>query len=455
MNPTPQPRSNETTERIGRMTRAMRAALPAGETVLRVGLMQDGRIMEERRLRHGQSLSIGSSEKCDFTIASQDAPRFLQIFSWTGKTARLHLTEQVSGRLLLESGACDLTGLRRTVELARGTRGKIVIGGAALLFQLVVEPPRPARPQLPLSLKSRPLEVDWLTTIVGALSFLLHFGVVGTLYSDWADSVLDEGLVISGLVDAVALPPPPMVEQAESSETPTATTATAAPKPQRAPVARDSGQRTANRNPADAAQAGLSHELQTMAFETIGSLNTEATATSDVLRDGELPTGPLDAAARDARGISGSPELALRTGGPLRPGREHGSLVDLGNTRRAVGTDTGHLERPRGPTGNVTVPPPTKTGIAPNAERVIYGLRAAFRQCYQRGLDQYPDAEGAVRLTFAIGPNGEPANVGAAPSGNLPPMIVSCIQTRARSAQFEPPEGGSAVVVAPVILKKQ
>ena len=103
----------------------------------------------------------------------------------------------------------------------------------------------------------------------------------------------------------------------------------------------------------------------------------------------------------------------------------------------------------------MTVTPPTKTGIAPNAERVIFGLRPAFRRCYQRGLDQYPDAEGAVRLTFAIGPNGEPANVGAAASGNLPPMIVCCIQTHARSAQFDPPEGGSAVVVAPVILKKQ
>jgi hypothetical protein len=103
----------------------------------------------------------------------------------------------------------------------------------------------------------------------------------------------------------------------------------------------------------------------------------------------------------------------------------------------------------------VSVTPPTKTGTVPDAERVIFGLRGAFRQCYQRGLDQYPDAEGSVRLTFAIGPNGESTSVGAAASGNLPGSVVSCIRSRASGAQFDAPEGGSAVVVAPVILRKQ
>jgi hypothetical protein len=145
----------------------------------------------------------------------------------------------------------------------------------------------------------------------------------------------------------------------------------------------------------------------------------------------------------------------VSSGRAIHPGSEGRPLADLGNTRRAVSSDTGHLERPRGPIGSVAVNPPSKTGSVPDAERVIYGLRAAFRQCYQRGLDQFPDAEGAVRLTFAVGPNGEPTNVGAASSGNLPPSIVSCIQGRARNAQFAPPEGGSAVVVAPVILRKQ
>jgi hypothetical protein len=438
----------------------MRAA-PAGEVVLRVGWVQDGRVVEERKLRRGQTLSVGSSEKCDFTLEPAGAPRLLQLFGWKGKTARLELDARVSGRVVLESGAYDLEQLRgraRAIDLRHGARGKLLIGNAGVLFQVVLEAPRPARPQLPLSLERRPIEVDWLTTIVGALSFLLHFGVVGTLYSDWADPVLDDDLVIAGLVDAIALPSPPPIEDAESTPEPTATSTAPAPNPKPAPPAPESGGR---RSPSESGitapsdQAALSRELQTLALETVGTLGSEGPATRDVLRDSDLPLPALDAAARDPRGVSGTANLALASGGPVRPGAESGRLADLGNTRRAVSGDTGHLDRPRGPTASTTLSPPATTGIVPDAERVIYGLRAAFRQCYQRGLDHYPDAEGAVRLTFVIQSNGEPASVGAAPSGNLPPSIVSCIQGRARSAQFAPPEGGSAVVVAPVILRKQ
>jgi hypothetical protein len=461
MSPTLEPRSHHSTAPAGRMTHAMRAALPTGEIVLRVGWVQEGRVVEERRLRRGQTLSVGSSEKCDFTLGSEGAPRFLRVFGWTAKSARLHVDERISGRVVLESGVCDLDQLRaraRAVDLQRGARGKLVIGNAALLFQVVLEAPRPAHPQLPLSLKQRPLEVDWLTTIVGALSFLLHFGVVGALYSDWADPVLDDDLVIAGLVDAIALPTPPPLEDTQSTPDPAAATTAPTPTPKPEPGPRDSGRRGPNENSKDTAradQAGLARELQTLALETVGTLGSEGPATRDVLRDGDLPLGPLDEAARDARGVSSPAELALSSGGPVSPGPESGRLADLANPRRALSEGTGRLDRPRGPTGTTTLSPPATTGIVPDAERVIYGLRSAFRRCYQRGLDQYPDAEGAVRLTFVIQSNGDPGSVGAAPSGNLPPSIVSCIQGHARSAQFAPPEGGSAVVVAPVILKKQ
>jgi hypothetical protein len=33
--------------------------------------------------------------------------------------------------------------------------------------------------------------------------------------------------------------------------------------------------------------------------------------------------------------------------------------------------------------------------------------------------------------------------------------VVACVQNRARSGQFDPPEGGSAVLVVPVTFVKQ
>jgi len=256
----------------------------------------------------------------------------------------------------------------------------------------------------------------------------------------------------------VRMPPAPIVENSVPDTTPASPSpspSTTAPNRVATPGPRTDGRNTTNPQPS-AAQAALGRELEALAFETVGTLGREGPATRDVLRDsGDLPFGALDDVAQNERGVSGPANLSVGPSRALRPGTESGKLSDLGNTKRADSADTGHLERPRGPTGNVNVAPPTKTGAVPNAERVIFGLRAAFRQCYQRGLDQFPDAEGSVRLTFSIGPNGEPSSVGAAPSGNLPGSVVSCIQGRAQSAQFDAPEGGGAVVVAPVILRKQ
>jgi hypothetical protein len=142
---------------------------------------------------------------------------------------------------------------------------------------------------------------------------LLHFGVVGALYSDWADPVLDDAVVIAGLVDAIALPPPPAVESAEpnANPAPAATATTPVAKPE--PAGRDSD-RPPNRNPTSrwpSDQAALNRELETLAFETVGTLGREGPATRDVLRDGDLPLPALDAAARDSRGVSGPGHLAL------------------------------------------------------------------------------------------------------------------------------------------------
>ena len=76
------------------------------------------------------------------------------------------------------------------------------------------------RPQLPLSVKGGVAsQIDWSLTIIAAFSFLLHFGLVGAMYSDWMDPVVNDDLT-AGLLDMVQKTVPPPIETAE--ETPTA-----------------------------------------------------------------------------------------------------------------------------------------------------------------------------------------------------------------------------------------
>jgi hypothetical protein len=139
------------------------------------------------------------------------------------------------GRLALASDITDIPTGRARVKLTEEARGKIVIGDTTFLFQFVAPPPVQPRPQLPLAVKGGIAStIDWTLTIIAAFSFLLHFGLVGAMYSDWMDPVVGDDFNVAGLVDLMKnIPAPPVVEPVDTNPVATATsTATAvAPKP--------------------------------------------------------------------------------------------------------------------------------------------------------------------------------------------------------------------------------
>jgi hypothetical protein len=133
-----------------------------------------------------------------------------------------------------------------------------------------------------------------------------------------------------------------------------------------------------------------------------------------------------------------------------------GGLASIGGTGKGAGEGTGTVKTVKGPRGVANVGGAgVSGGTVSNASRVVAGMRAGFRACYQRGLAENPDAQGNIRLTIRVGPGGEVLGVSAAASGNLPGSVVSCVQARASAAAFAPPEGGSAVVQVPVTFVKQ
>jgi Ca-activated chloride channel family protein len=89
-------------------------------------------------------------------------------------------------------------------------------------------------------------------------------------------------------------------------------------------------------------------------------------------------------------------------------------------------------------------------GNVSNAARVVAGMRAGFRSCYQRGLNENPSAAGAIRLGVRVGAQGQVVDAVPVATGTLPASVVACVVARARAAQFDPPEGGKATIQFPV-----
>ncbi|MCC6899066.1 MAG: AgmX/PglI C-terminal domain-containing protein [Polyangiaceae bacterium] len=449
-----QPRTGEgsgLSSEPGRITRAMRAASVSAPQCLRVALVRRGRVEEERLFRPGAEITLGQSERATFVLDEPTLPAKTPIFRENqllvvppGVAARVH-----DGDSLLELPAAAAA---RQVALGPNARGSMTVGEARLLFQMVVAPVR-VQPQLPLALLRDPERIDWLTTIIAAFSFVAHFGVIGTLYSDWVDPVLDEGVTISGVVSEIAaLPVAPDVEQAQA--------------PADGPRAqlRDTPRGVPGTGPgkglpstaAPPAHTGLGAELEKIELSTLGALGTGRAATEGVLGHREVATAALDAAATSGRGISDGPALVFGGGRPVTPGAPRDLSVLADGRASTRFSETGGKVAVAGPRPEAISQPPVVQGsTVSDAARVVAGLRAGFRACYKRGLEERPDAAGGVRITLRVGAGGEVQGVTTSATGSLPPSVASCVAARAKSAAFSPPDGGAAVVVVPVTFVLQ
>lgn len=463
-----QPHQNQS-QRPGQMTAVMRAVAATGPKVLRIGVVQAGRVIEERIVKQRGHVTVGPSEKNLFVVASSVVPASFRLFELVGNDYHLNFLDGMQGRIALPTGISDLNVLkgqaRRTsqgayqIRLTEDSRGKVVIGDTTFLFQFVAPPPVQPKPQLPVAVLRGANAIDWNTTIIAAFSFLFHFLLLGAIYSDWLDPIIDDELAVAGLIDSLkALPPPPPVEE-KVEETDDKAEDKVEAKAAEQPT--NSGKKAAPGGGAMSAReaAAVSNQLEQLEMATLGALGATGPATAGVLKGGEVATGALDQAAASSAGVGiGTGDLKLGSGGgALRPGSGNGGLGTIGSTGRGSGTEgTGTATKVAGPKGNANVGGAAVSGgSVSNAARVVAGMRAGFRACYQRGLNENPDAQGNIRLTIRVGPGGEVTGVTATPTGSLPASVVSCVQSRAKAAQFDAPEGGSAAIVVPVTFVKQ
>ncbi|MFO0619282.1 MAG: AgmX/PglI C-terminal domain-containing protein [Polyangiaceae bacterium] len=464
------------------MTAVMRAIeRPLGAKRLRIGVVRSGKVIDERLVERRSDVTIGPSEKSTFVVPQSAIPRSFKLFEHVGRDCFLNLVEGMTGRVALETGICDLATLRgrgkrvqqggvqaSQVPLTEDARGKIVIADTTLLFQFVAPPPVQATPQLPPSVKSS-VDIDWTTTVIAAFSFLLHFGVIGAIWSDPYDRDLGaRALELSELAKQVAaLPaPPPATKEDPDVVGSAAATVTATAEAPKDAAKRTSTQGSARTQPSggasralsDAQASQLTSQLDALNVSMQSVLNGAGESTNNVL-DGNATLPTFEDESRSNVGIGSG---MLHLGGPGyrgRPGDVGGATLaqdgDTGaNDRRA---DGGAAVATRGPrTGSASVGGPSvRGGTIANAGAVVASMAAGFRACYNRELASNPDSAGTVHVTATVGPAGEVKAASASGGGNLSGTLVACVQARVLGAQFAAPDGGGATLVIPVGFRLQ
>jgi hypothetical protein len=455
------------------MTAVMRAmSVQQGPKVLRIGLVQGGRVMEERIIKQRVTVTVGSNERAMFVVPSQAIPPMFKLFEIVGNDYYLNFLDGMTGRVALATGITDIQALRGQakkvggayqVKLTEEARGKIVIGETTFLFQFVAPPPVQPRPQLPLAVKGGlASQIDWSLTIIAAFSFLLHFGVVGAMYSDWMDPVVGDDFNVSGLVDMVKNIPAPEVPETPTDNTAAATATAQAEKPKPAggaggAKAQPSGHSSNAGAVSDAKAAALAAQADAMQMQMLAALNG-GSAVQGALNRSDIPPVDLSGAAASGAGVAhGAGDLKIGGGGsPVQGGGKGGGLAGIGGGTKGTADTGGGAERKvEGPKGDAAIGGSTATVPISDADRVVAGLRARFRQCYQTGLNSDPSMAGKVVITARVGPNGEVSSADISQNTGLSSGVASCIANVVKRAQFSPPGGSGSTLNIPVTFVQQ
>jgi hypothetical protein len=445
------------------MTAVMRAvATQTGPKVLRIGLVQAGRVIEERIIKQRTSVSVGQSEKSTFVVPTPNIPPQFKLFELIGSDYYLNFVDGMNGRVALATGISDLAALRGQakrvgpayqVRLTDEARGKVIIGDVTFLFQFVAPPPPQPRPQLPLSVKGGlASQIDWTLTIIAAFSFMFHFGFIGAMYSDWLDPVVNEDNIASLIDMTKNLPPPPAEDKPDqaSDQTSNQPSKQESKKP-------DSGQKT-NATPgkiSDQRAAALANEAQAMQMQMLAAFGG-TTAVQGALNRSDVPVGDLSAVAQSAAGVTNTGgDLHLAAGGGATIPGQHGSLNQLGSGTGGGGGTAGNERVVQGPKGDAQTGSISTSAPVANAEATIARLRPGFRSCYNKGLSNDPSMAGKLVLAIKIAPNGDVTSVTKAGGSGLSSDVEQCIIRKAKNATFDAPGGSGSTVQVPVTFVKQ
>lgn len=121
--------------------------------VLRIGIIQDGKIVQERLIKQGENVNVGESPKNTFVFPKTALPRAaFPLFTHKNGSYILHFSEQMKGKISSGGAVVALDKLKADpsvskqgdvwrLPLTENDRGKIAIDNVTILFQFVPPPP--------------------------------------------------------------------------------------------------------------------------------------------------------------------------------------------------------------------------------------------------------------------------------------------------------------------------
>ena len=442
--------------------------------ILRIGIVQGGRIVEERLIRKRDNISVGWSSKSTFAVPSEALPKQWLLFEAGPRGYIAHFAEAMDARIAVGNEVVSLAQLKQMGRLRRvgssyrflldeRSRGKVTVGDLSVLFQFVTPPPPQPRPQLPASVRGSFFTgMDWVFTGIASASFLVHLIFVIYLRSvDWPRKP-DIEEIPDRFVQMVvkAKPPEPPKEAVNKDEgkkeddqkvEKRAASTSASKSPKKEISAEEKARLDAER------RARLSEQVRnTGILKLLGAKADGSGSIADVLGKGDVDrdqekafqgVGGLTVATSDAslRGVK------TGTGGS-------GKVANISGLRGAgsiAGGDTGAGLTEKRISGIVRSEAPAVDGeLDPSlVSKEVRARIGAIKACYDRALKRNPNLSGKVKVRWTITAAGTVSAVEIEEDSMGDAEVSSCIKGLVSRWRFPAPSGGSVDVVYPFLFQ--
>ncbi len=433
-------------------------AVRVEQKILRIGIIQGGKIVEERLLRGRQDVTLGSSSKNTFVIPASSLPRRVRLFEVKGGQYHLTFNDRMTGRVSSGNGAVDFASLKSqklarrkgdvfSYPLPETARGKVSIGDVTLLFQFVPPPPEPPKVLLPKEARGGWVKsVDRIFTSILLTSAIIHVSSIVYL----SGVPIPEGYGLEQVPDRFAKLIVP-----ERPETP--------PVEGDAPGTKEREQEKAekreepeevDRTEEEIRKAAASEEVREAVQETgiLKIIGARAEGTGGAFAD-LLDRGGRSEGLDDALALAGGVRMA-REGEDIRgpSGADGDRRADIGDlaTSGAGEVDRGERQvaRVRGGLQQGPIEADTTTVDAEQIGRFIRTRQQAITACYEQELRRNPNLRGRLLVNIFIGTNGRVTRIDFLEDSVGSTGVANCVRARIRSWMFpvRPPEETAVTV---------
>lgn len=384
--------------------------------VLRIGIVQDGKIVQESLIKAGDPVTIGESDKNTFVLKTASVGKRFQLFQPVkGGLYTLNFVDAMSGKIshtdrifgmdeLRNLPDCKRQGDHYALTLTDGSRGKVTVDGVTVLFQFVVPPMEPMQAE---KFDFRPKIFDDEDPLFyGLLGLFSAMGLIFGIYAANApprEVSLDE---MPKRFTQVIMAPPPETEPPPPLETPTDD----ALQVQKEQAQKETEQ--VEKEPKTAAEKAKKQQAQEqkvlqsskLLMAIIGTRGESGSdqRVEDLFGDDAL-SQDLDSALANVSGadIASAANLQTKTGGA--GGRQSADIGDLAGA--GVGSaSVGDAPKVKvvGSVGIGDADEDLEAGDAGSARKTVNKYKGQVKYCYDSQLKVDPTIQGRVEIEFVV-----------------------------------------------------